>query len=46
MNYFTAASYENMERVGEPYYNEKEKLVTRVKCHAQDAAVQASSYQE
>lgn len=32
MNYFTAASYEKMERVGEPYYNEKAKLVTRVKC--------------
>lgn len=32
MNYFTADSYKNWERVGEPFTNSKGKLYTKVKC--------------
>lgn len=32
MNYFTADSYKNWERIGEPFTNSKGKLYTKVKC--------------
>ena len=32
MNYFTADTYKNWERVGEPFTNSKGKLYTKVKC--------------
>lgn len=32
MEYFTATSYKNWERIGKPYKNDKGNLVTKVKC--------------
>lgn len=32
MNYFTADSYKNWERIGEPFTNSKGKLYTKAKC--------------
>ena len=32
MEYFTADSYKNWERIGEPFTNSKGKLYTKVKC--------------